>query len=379
MLGPTSIALVAGGYPPDLDGIGDYTFWLARALAERTDVSAPVTVYTRKGECQTAPSVRTVPFFDFLCPSTFRNLVSLVARDKPEWVVLQYNPFCWGSRGFCPALPATLRSLGKLPRAPKLAVMFHETTVPKWPWRFALMYTWQRPILRAVAAQAQAVFVSTKRWLPEISPYHARARAVVLPVGSNIPRSHLSKEEAKSLAGVAANRLVIGLFGGMHVSRPVGWSAEVIRRAVRQNVNHTVLHVGPGGAEIQRGLSSPDFSTLGVLSADAAADALRAMDCVLSPFTDGVSTRRGSVLAALNNGVPVATTRREWTDDILCSAPQGVLLASSASEAGQFARDVIDWIPRTSGSASADCQKFFDNHFSWRLVADRLMQTITAS
>jgi len=373
------LGLVAGGYPPDLDGIGDYTYWLARALAERPDVSRPVDVYTRTGDHAPAEGVRIRPFFELSRQSSFRGLLPLVREDCPDWLVLQYNPFCWGARGWCPAVPWTLSQLKAMPRAPKVAVMFHETTVPKWPWRFALMYAWQRPILRSVAAQAQAVFVSTKRWLPEISPFHARARAVVLPVGSNIPRSHLSKEEAKSLAGVAANRLVIGLFGGMHVSKPVSWIAEVIRQAVRQNVKHTVLHVGPCGAVIQRGLSSPDFLTLGVLSADAAADALRAMDCVLSPFTDGVSTRRGSVLAALNNGVPVATTRREWSDDILCAAPQGVLLASSASEAGQFARDVIDWIPRTSGSASADCQKFFDNHFSWRLVADRLMQTITAS
>ena len=29
------MALVAGGYPPDLDGIGDHTFWLAKALADK--------------------------------------------------------------------------------------------------------------------------------------------------------------------------------------------------------------------------------------------------------------------------------------------------------------------------------------------------------
>lgn len=376
---PTSIGLIAGGYPPDLDGIGDHTFWLAKALAGRTDVSAPVTVYTRSGECHETPGVRTVPFFEFARPSTFKRLVSLVAQDKPDWAVLQYNPFCWGARGFCPALPLTLRRMRRLPSAPKLAVMFHETTVPKWPWRFALMYSWQRPILRAVAAQADAVFVSTKRWIPEISPARARACATVLPVGSNIPRSRLSKEEAKKRAGVASDCLVFGLFGGMHVSRPVGWIAQIIRQAVRQNVRHIVLHVGPDGAEIQRELSSSDFRSLGILSADGVADALRSMDCLVSPFTDGVSTRRGSVLAALNNGVPVATTRRDWTDEVLCSAPQGVLLASTASGAEQFASDVMGWLPRERESAGAGCEMFFDEHFSWKLVAEKLMQKIAAS
>ncbi len=39
------------------------------------------------------------------------------------------------------------------------------------------------------------------------------------------------------------------------------------------------------------------------------AEAIAAMDIMLNPFTDGISTRRGSALAALQQGVPLVTTK----------------------------------------------------------------------
>ena len=35
----TKITLSSAAYPPDLDGIGDYTWWLAGALAKETGES----------------------------------------------------------------------------------------------------------------------------------------------------------------------------------------------------------------------------------------------------------------------------------------------------------------------------------------------------
>jgi glycosyltransferase involved in cell wall biosynthesis len=374
-----SLSLISAGYPPDLDGIGDYTFFLAQALVARTDVAKPVTVYTRKGKHEDVDGVRVVPFFDFGRPSSIRDLVPLVAQDSPDWLVLQYNPFSWGARGFCPALPPTLRRIKSLPHGPKLAVMFHETTVPKWPWRFTMMYAWQWPILRAVARQADAILASTNRWIPEIAATGARPRAIVLPIGSNIPRSNVAKSDARGIAGITSDCFVFGLFGDMHISRPVDWISAAIRKAAHQRLRQIVLHVGPGGAEFQRDLALPNFRSLGVLSAESAADALRCMDCLLAPFTDGVSTRRGSVLAALNNGVPVATTRRKWTDNIMCAAPREVLLASPASNADQFASDATGWIGQISKGVSAECESFFDAHFGWDLVAEQLMRKIATT
>ena len=52
------IGLAVSGYPPDVDGIGDYTYWLARALSELPDAVKPMVVYARKGRHESAENVR---------------------------------------------------------------------------------------------------------------------------------------------------------------------------------------------------------------------------------------------------------------------------------------------------------------------------------
>ena len=48
----------------------------------------------------------------------------------------------------------------------------------------------------------------------------------------------------------------------------------------------------------------------GSLPAAAVTEYLRACDLVIQPYPDGVSSRRGTAMAALANGVPVVTTFR---------------------------------------------------------------------
>jgi glycosyltransferase involved in cell wall biosynthesis len=367
------VSLLAGGYPPDLDGIGDYAFLLASALAERVDLAKPVTVYTRKGKHEQAVGVRVSAFFEFARPSSIRDLVPLAAEDKPDWLVLQYNPFCWGARGFCPVLPPTLRRVKKLPHGPKLAVMFHETTVPKWPWRFALMYAWQRPILRAVGRQADVIFVSTKRWIPELLSAGVRIPPTLLPVGSNIPRSRLTMEAARNRLGISNESLVLGIFGGAHPSRLLDWIAEAARAVQGGHKNLLVLHVGPEADVMGGAMSGLRFKALGIQSAAEVSDTLRAMDFLVSPFIDGVSTRRGSVMAALNNGLPVATTLKDWSDDYFRTVDSSVVLCCKTDNKQAFARDVAAWARPLHEDRSRSVQTAFDPSFSWPILAGQLL------
>jgi len=372
-----TLSLVAGGYPPDLDGIGDYTYFLAKALAERKDIAKSVVVYTRKGSLEHTPGVRVSPFFEFRRPSSIGDLVPLVAQESPDWLVLQYNPFSWGARGFCPALPSTLGRVKKLPRAPKLAVMFHETTVPKWPWRFAVMYAWQRPILRVVARQADAVFVSTRRWVPELQSAGSRIPATLLPVGSNIPRSPLTRKEARQCLGISEDCLVLGIFGGAHPSRLLDWIAEAARAVQHTQRNLLVVHVGPEGESMKGAMSGLPLRTLGTRSAEGAGDALRAMDFLVSPFIDGVSTRRGSVMAALNNGLPVATTIRDWSDDYFRTVDSGFVLGSKAASKQAFASEIAAWARPLQEDRSRSVQAAFDPNFSWPILAGQLLAKLS--
>jgi glycosyltransferase involved in cell wall biosynthesis len=62
------------------------------------------------------------------------------------------------------------------------------------------------------------------------------------------------------------------------------------------------------------------------------------MDLHLTPFIDGVSTRRGSFMAGIQHGVPTVATRGELTDRILRDADGDALLLASTSDPDAFAR-----------------------------------------
>ncbi len=56
------LALSSAAYPPDLDGIGDYTWWLAGALAREN--AGDVCVFTREGNLHPAKGWNLMPVFD---------------------------------------------------------------------------------------------------------------------------------------------------------------------------------------------------------------------------------------------------------------------------------------------------------------------------
>ena len=89
------IHIIAAALPPQLDGIGDYTANLAAELAH----SATVTVLTGAPTPDLIPGVQVETAFSADNPRSVWNLVSRVAADPPDWVLLQYNPFSYGRWG----------------------------------------------------------------------------------------------------------------------------------------------------------------------------------------------------------------------------------------------------------------------------------------
>src|SRR5258707_3379173 len=130
------IGLLSGAFPPQFDGIGDHSWWLSEELANQ---GQEVTVFTSFAPARPQPAnVDVICCFDATKPRTISDLSSAVRRaGRLDWLVVQYNPFSFGPRGFSPCLLPALRMTG-IP----VALMFHETYVPLWPWRHTLMRLW---------------------------------------------------------------------------------------------------------------------------------------------------------------------------------------------------------------------------------------------
>jgi glycosyltransferase involved in cell wall biosynthesis len=257
--------------------------------------------------------------------------------------------------------------------------MFHETQVPRWPWRFAVMRTWQNWFFKQICLLADWTFVSTERWLPEVASVDPRAKAMVLPVGSNIPVSRLERVAARTKLDLPGDAFIAGIFGSAHTSRRLDWVAAAAQQYQAQRKALLVLHVGPDGDAVASELAGVPFKTQGPLPAEEVADALRAMDCLVTPFTDGVSTRRGSVMAALLNGVPVATTIRAWTDAVFKRADPRTLLLSSAMNSESFANDATRWMRELEPQTGDLAQSFAFGEFDWPIIARAMIDALAST
>jgi glycosyltransferase involved in cell wall biosynthesis len=372
------IALGSAAFPPDLDGIGDYTWWLAGAVAQSHETA----VFTRVGNHRAQKNVTLHPVFDPADPGTVKRLPDALEQagfsQAGNWLVFQYNPFSWGRRGWCPEVPRALREVKR--RLPELgvAVMFHETTVPRWPWRFAIMRRWQRPVFRELCHLSDISFASSERYVRQIQKIGARAEVVHLPVGSNLAASPLARLEARRKLGLPLEVPLIGAFGSAHESRLLDWIAAAFRSLREKHADAKMLYVGPHGEAISRALGGREgLIDMGVQSAEDAGICIRAMDLLLSPFNDGISTRRGSAIAAFQNGVPVATTLTKWTDTIFTEGqPEGILL-SPATTAVNFASETAEWSrfledPEARERVRPEVRAFHDRVFAWPVIAGKL-------
>jgi len=371
------IGLLSVAFPPDFDGIGDYTYWLAMALAQSgVETNVWTSIGPQRAACE---GVKVNPFFDVNKPQTIKRLPALLAKERSvDWLVVQYNPFGYGRWGYCPWLIKTVRRLKRSGRC-RVAVMFHETQVPDRPFKLWVMRQWQNRQLRSLARLAEVIFVSTTRWEPEIRAVWPRAVCHHLPVGSNLPCSKLSREAARDNLQISPDTLVLGMFGSSHPSRMTDWMGAAVRGAASVQEKLVVLYVGKDGKVFREVCAGFPFMDEGPLPAEAVADRLRAMDLLISPFLDGLSTRRGSAIAGFQHGLAVASTWAHHTDELLLKDAPANLMLAPRDDRPAFVDGINQWIVskwKQGERGREEMEAFFRKYFDWPVIAQKTVDRL---
>ena len=294
----------------------------------------------------------------------------IASRRKPRWVLLQYNPFRYGRAGFAPGL---LRDMLRLRRAGvPLVVMVHESWVDMTDWRTTLAGSWQRLQLRVLARLADAVMASTESFARQVG--HG---AVHIPVATNVTPVPANRSEARARLGLDG-ALTVALFGRAHPSRALDHAEAAIAALAEAHGpgGLSVLNLGadaplvrvPLGVEVR----SPGRQTESELSV-----ALTASDLVLLPLVDGVSTRRGTLMAALAHGRPVVGLVGGHTDRVLAEARDAISLAPAGDRAA-FARATVEVAldPERRMSMGEAGRCLYASHFDWPLAAGRVASVL---
>ena len=329
--------IITAALPPQLDGIGDYTANLAAELAR----SATVTVLTGAPTPDPIPGVRVETAFAADDPRSVWNLVGRVAQDKPDWVLLQYNPFSYGRWGKNLHLPRVMRQIKCDVPGTRFALMVHEPFVPIISPQFAVMATWQRWQLWALGRTADTVFFSIDPWARRFQKWFPHTRVRHLPVGSNIPQVPISRAEARARLGIEEAAVVLGLFGTASSGRLLGTVREAVGAARQAGHDAQVLYVGPDGDKICAALGDRAIIAEGPFPPEEVSRRLVAMDIYLAAYVDGISTRRGGLMAALQHGIATVGTSGLLTDSLFEREDGQALLLADVNAPEQFQSHVL--------------------------------------
>jgi glycosyltransferase involved in cell wall biosynthesis len=289
-------------------------------------------------------------------------------------IVLQYSPFCFARWGFAPWLPACLLTIKASRSRPMVALMVHEPYVPMISWRWALMGLWQRLQLSALRLAADVVFTSIDPWAKRFEAQLPKRPVHHLPVGSNFPDSRSQRHEERRRMGIDDDTLVVATMGRDHPA----WLSDYVAGAA-----NAIAGSGRPLALLSMGAEAPTLSSLdpsitvhtpGYLESGELACKLAAADLFLAPLIDGISTRRGTVMVALQHALPVVGTAGPLTDPILRESNSALRLTQVGNKelfANAAVRLADD--PHARASTGAAARLLYERNFDWPVIVRKLL------
>jgi glycosyltransferase involved in cell wall biosynthesis len=358
-----SIVIVAAPATRPVDGIWDYAVALTAALQQQADATARLHALTRGRASNREPSGRA-------------SSITALPVDA-DAIVVQYNPFSFARWGFAPWLAGRMARLRSRRRRPIIGLMIHEPYVPMTSWRWGLMGAWQRSQLLALRAASDVVLVAIERWADALTPAAPRRPTYHIPVGSPLPDMRAARQDQRDRLGLGDGNVVLTVFGTSHPTRLVSFVECSARAVARDGHAVTVLNLGAGAPPMLAADERIEVLTPGVLSPAELARWLSAGDIFLAPFLDGVSTRRTTLMAALQHGLPVVATDGPLTDRILRDAPDALRLVTVDDEPA-FADAVVALArdPAQRRWLGRGARELHDAHFAWPRIARRVLDAL---
>lgn len=341
------LGLVTGEYPPMEGGVGAFTQELARALAA---AGHQIHIITDR---RARPSATPRRVWDLLEPvdigfatlhphvrgwrwSSLATVVNVVERYELDLVNIQYQAAAYDMRSAAiNFLPWRLKGLTKT------AVTFHDLRVP---YLFPKAGRLRQAAVTFMARQAHGVIVTNPQdyqsLIPNLqsldspfedaglrqnkSPFPPLPSSLCqIPIGSNIETytpNHIEIAEIREKLGLTPADCLLGYFGFLNESK----GADTLIRALARLGErvHLVFIGGQTGdsdatnqAFLQqlRGLIAElglgeRVHWTGFVPAARVSAHLHAADLMVMPYRDGVSLRRGTLMATLAHGRPLITT-----------------------------------------------------------------------
>jgi glycosyltransferase involved in cell wall biosynthesis len=294
-------------------GVGDYTAQLCDHLSRLAMNVHVLTSRPARAELRMdgVNLLEVHPLIERWNFGALKTIKAAVAEIKPDLINFQWPTAAYGRSLAVNLLPFYLRTsiAPKIPLVTTLHELRYFNTWTRLRVLPALMFS-QRVILVDPLDQE-----AVKRLF---APAASRCRQI--PIGSNLPAvgKGYSRAECRRKLGYKDSDFVVGFFG--FANPPKGM--ETLLAALRQlkdslpGLRLLMLSQLSDAIGYQRRLKH-DLKITGLASITVnpeyaepslAAEMLAAADCAALPFVEGVSMKRGSLMACLAQGLPIITT-----------------------------------------------------------------------
>lgn len=394
-----SIALLTNRFPPAVDGVGDYTCFLAAELVRQGQT---VHIVCREQAEITAPDNVTVhPVVAQWGQDSVGVVSELLRKIRPDWLVLQYVPYSFHPLGLPFFLPKLLRRIRQ--SGVRTCVMFHEVHIRLHGLKEWLIGNLQRHIARQLCRHADAVVTSNEFYKQMLTPLCHDIR--VIPVGANVvvePQSEIVRQQIRNKYLPEAS-FVVATFGRRDISeleRAVGGLRE-------EGAGLLVCGATPppapsprgrGGATAPQSEYTSVYSTsplpsgggarggvayTGYLSPTELASHLQCADLfvlpdpVTSDGEGGTSLKSGSLAAAFAAGLPVVGVQGD-----MCREPlrhgENIWLAENGD-----AETLLEVILRLKTDSALreklrmNGQALYREHLRWEVIAGQFLNLLT--
>ena len=360
-------AIVTRNIAPIRCGIGDYTVNFSKALRAKR-----VNVEILAGRGSSSEHVRII--CDRWDAKGLASLLDQLGGSAIDHVIMQFTPLLFNDgRLLNEALPKFWERCSK---QWKTSLVVHETYFRTW-W---YPTTWirgarERALLRKMVGASHFVFTASQPLLEEMWDWGSQSRMAQLPIGSNFRQVELNRSEGRAKLSIAPCEIVLVLFGG-------GNSLKWMRKHVQST--DALLHAKGvkaswlflGGIPDSWFILKLPVNSPGILSEQNISIRLQTSDIFLIPHYAGLCAKRGTLMAAMQHGLPVVGTETRMADLVLKEVSGITLLPrgdakSFADSVLELARD--DQKRLVMGRAN---QEFFDRFCTWPIIADRFLNKV---
>ena len=322
------IGLVTGEYPPMEGGVGAFTQELAKALdalghevfiissraSKPTDRSYSVRELNRPIDLGYAKLIARGRRWAW---NDMHMVADVAIREELDIVNLQYQPAAYNMR-----IPAMNFLPWRMTGVAKTVVTFHDLRVPYLFPKAGPLRQW---VVKLMARNAEGVIVTNREDYATIrDQWSVNSKVQQIPIGSNIDVHDVSAEtihQTRASLNVTDTDILLGYFGFLNDSKGADTLIDALAQLPKNY--HLVFIGGQTGASdptnnsaflnairsqiTDYGLQERVHWTGFVDDAQVSAY-LKSADMITLPYKDGVSLRRGTLMATLAHGCPLITT-----------------------------------------------------------------------